>query len=95
LFLKETVQIYTFLAAPENLELLRMYESVVREFQFKITAKRKDHQTFDAIMEYIVDLLFSRDAILRQRAHKPITRALLFYMYWNCDIGETGDVETD
>lgn len=28
-YLKETAQIHTFLAAPENLELLRMYESVV------------------------------------------------------------------
>ena len=94
-YLKETAQIYTFLAAPENLELLCMYESVVSEFQLKITAKRKNYQTFDEVMEYIVDLLFKRDAILRQRANKRITRALLFYMYWNCDIGETGDVETD
>ena len=30
-----------------------------------------------------------------QHAHKRLTRALLFYMYWNCDIGEDGDVETD
>jgi hypothetical protein len=39
-------------------------------------------------MEYLVDLLFRRDPILRQRQHKRITRAVLFYMYWNCDIGE-------
>lgn len=94
-YLKETVQIHRFLAAPENLELLRMYESVIDEFQFKIIAKRKDYQTFDAVMEYLVDLLFNRDAVLRQTHHKRLTRALLFYMYWNCDIGETGDVATD
>jgi len=41
-YLKETAQIHTFLAAPENLELLRMYEAVVDEFQMKIIAKRKD-----------------------------------------------------
>jgi hypothetical protein len=35
-----------------------------------------------------VDLLFNRDAVLRQRAHKRLTRAVLFYMYWNCDIGK-------
>jgi hypothetical protein len=90
-FLKETVQIRTFLAAPENLHLLQMYESVVDEFQLKIISKRKDYQTFDEVMEYLIDLLFSRDAILRQRNNKRLTRALLFYMYWNCDIGETGD----
>lgn len=94
-YLKETVQIRAFLAAPENLELLRMYESVVDEFQLKIIAKRKDYQSFDDVMEYLVDLLFNRDPILRQHAHKRLTRAVLFYMYWNCDIGEVGDAAAD
>lgn len=95
MFLKETAQIRMFLAAPENLELLRMYESAVDEFQLKIIAKRKDYQTFDRVMEYLIDLLFSRDPILRQHAHKRLTRAVLFYMYWNCDIGEAGDAAAD
>lgn len=94
-YLKETAQIRTFLAAPENLELLRMYESVVDEFQLKIIAKRKNYQTFDELLEYLVDLLFSRDPVLRQHAHKRLTRAVLFYMYWNCDIGEVGDAASD
>lgn len=94
-YLKETAQIRTFLAAPENLELLRTYESVVDEFQLKIIARRKDYQTFDEVMEYLVDLLFSRDPVLRQIAHKRLTRAVLFYMYWNCDIGEAGDAATN
>lgn len=90
-YLKETTQIRAFLSAPENLELLHMYESVVDEFQLKIIAKRKNYQTFDEVMEYLVDMLFNRDAVLRQHAHKRLTRAVLFYMYWNCDIGEVGD----
>lgn len=94
-YLKDTAQIQMFLAAPENLELMHMYESVVDEFQFKIIAKRKNYQTFDEIMEYLVDLLFSRDAVLRQHVHKRLTRAMLFYMYWNCDIGEVGDAAPD
>lgn len=94
-YLKETVQIQTFLAAPENLDLLRMYESVVDEFQLKIIAKRKDYQSFDEIMNYLADLLFNRDPVLRQHAHKRLTRAVLFYMYWNCDIGEVGDAAAD
>lgn len=94
-YLKETAQIRAFLAAPENLDLLRMYESVVDEFKLKIIAKRKDYQTFDEVMEYLVDLLFNRDPVLRQHTHKRLTRAVLFYMYWNCDIGEVGDAETD
>ena len=92
---KETAQIHSFLAAPENMELQRLYESVVDEFQLKIIAKRKDHQHFDEVMEYLVDLLISRDPILRQRAHKRLTRVLLFYMYWNCDIGQEADAATN
>lgn len=94
-YLKETAQIQAFLAAPENLDLLRMYESVVDEFQLKIIAKRKDYQTFDEVMEYLVNLLFDRDPILRQHANKRLTRAVLFYMYWNCDIGEVNDATAD
>lgn len=94
-YLKETVQIQAFLAAPENLDLLRMYESVVDEFQLKIIAKRKDYQSFDEILNYLGDLLFNRDPVLRQHAHKRLTRAVLFYMYWNCDIGEVGDAAAD
>jgi len=92
-YLKDTAQIHTFLAAPENIDLQRMYESVVTEFQSKITAKRKNYQTFDEVMEYLLDLLFARDAILRRHGNKKLTRAVLFYMYWNCDIGEVSDAE--
>ena len=87
-YLKDTTQIRTFLAAPENLEILKSYEATAEEFQMKIISKRKDFQNFDAVMEYLLDLLFQRDPILRQKQHKRLTRAVLFYMYWNCDIGE-------
>lgn len=90
-YLKETMTIRTFLAAPENIDLLRLYESTVDEFELKIIAKRKDYQSFDDVMNYLVDLLFSRDPVLRQGAHKRLTRAVLFYMYWNCDIGKVED----
>lgn len=93
LYLKETAQVKTFLAAPENAELLRMYESVVEEFQLKIIAKRKDYQSFDQVINYLFDLLFARDPLLR--ANKRLTRVMLFYMYWNCDIGESDDVTSN
>ena len=86
-YLKDTSQIREFLSAPENIDLLRMYESVVDEFQLKIISERKNYQTFDQIIEYLIDLLFSRDPILRR--YKRLTRTMVFYMYWNCDIGET------
>lgn len=92
-YLKETAQIRTFLAAPENLELLRQYETVTDEFQFNIIAKRKNYQSFDEVMNYLIALLFNRDPILCQ--YKRLTRTMLFYMYWNCDIGKTGDAEAN
>lgn len=92
-YLKDTAQIRAFLAAPENLEILKSYEATTEEFQMKIISKRKGFQNFDAVMEYLLDLLFQRDPILRQRQHRRLTRAILFYMYWNCDIGEVADAE--
>jgi len=94
-YLKDTKVIAQFLAAPENNELLQLYDSAADEFQPKLIAKRKHYQNFDEVMEYLLDLLFARDAVLRQREHKRLTRAMLFYMYWNCDIGEVGDASTN
>jgi hypothetical protein len=88
-YLSETPQIRTFLSMPENEPLLMAYQDVVEEFQLKIVAKRANHQSFDEVMNYLMDLLFKRDPILR--AHKRLTRIMLFYMYWNCDIGSTTD----
>jgi hypothetical protein len=88
-YLKETAKVKDFLAAPENADLLRMYESAVEEFQLKIIAKRKDYHSFDHVMNYLIELLFSRDPLLR--ANRRLTRIMLFYMYWNCDIGEGED----
>lgn len=88
-YLKETKQVQTFLSAPENEDLLNLYESAVDDFDLKIIARRKDYQTFDDMMNYLKELLINRDPVLRK--HKRLTSIMLFYMYWNCDIGETGD----
>ncbi len=89
-YLKDTGQVKFFLSSPENSEILEMYESVVDEFQLKIISKRKDFQSFDEVMNYLLDLLFARDPLLR--SNKKLTRIMLFYMYWNCDIGKGNDV---
>lgn len=94
-YLKDAMQIQHFLAAPANSDLQQLYELVVEEFQNAIISKRKDYQSFDEVVEYLVDLLFKRDPILRKRGHKRLTRAVLFYMYWNCDIGQSRDVEAN
>ncbi|WP_345790058.1 ABC-three component system protein, partial [Marinobacter caseinilyticus] len=85
-FLKETPQIERFLAFPQNDKFVKMYESTIDEFQCNIIAKRKNHQNFDEVLNHIFQSLVGRDPDLRK--HKALTRAMLFYMYWNCDIGE-------
>lgn len=84
-YLKDTAQVHSFLAEPINSHLLRLYESATEEFNLQIISKRKHYQCFDDVMEYLVRLLFGRDPVLRR--NKRLTRAVLFYMYWYCDIG--------
>lgn len=63
-YLKETLQIKRFLAAPENADVLGRYQSAADEFQLQVITKRKDHQTFDEVIGYLIDLVFARDPIL-------------------------------
>ena len=63
-YLKETAEIHGFLAAPENLGLMHLYEATVDDFQLKIISKRKDYHSFDQTMEYLADILFNRDPFL-------------------------------
>lgn len=91
-YLKESQQIREFLSDPQNKEILACYLSAAEEFQLNVIAKRKDYQTFDDVLNYLFDLLFERDAILR--GNKRLTRAVVFYMYWNCDFGVNSNVET-
>ncbi len=88
-YLKETHQIKEFLSNPENTNILSKYLSAVEEFQLKVIAKRRDFQLFDDVMNYLFDLLFKRDPILGR--NRRLTRSVLFYMYWNCDLGEDSD----
>jgi hypothetical protein len=88
-YLKDTQQIREFLSDPDNDHIRAFYESATADFQLKILAKKRAGETFDELFEYIYDLLVGRDPILA--ANRRLTRAMLFYMYWNCDIGEVPD----
>ena len=88
-YLKDTPQIQQFLAAPENSHILARYTAAVEDFQLHVIAKRRDYQSFDAVLNYLNDLVLARDPLLR--AHRRLTRLMLFYMYWNCDLGASDD----
>ena len=91
-YLKDTATIKEFLGRPENEEVRETYIAAADEIELKIVSKRESFQNFDSVLEYVMDLLVKRDPDLR--ANKRLTRTLLFYMYWNCDIGTT-DAEAD
>ncbi len=82
-------QIERFLAEPANSEHLRRYEDVVEDFEVRILAKRADHQSFDRLFDRLVEVLVKRDGVLSR--NKRLVRAMLFYMYWHCDIGLSPD----
>lgn len=92
-YLKDCGMVKDFLASPENAQLLELYENAAEDFELKIIAKRKDYQTFDEVMNHLFDLLISRDPVLRK--HRRLARLMVFYMYWNCDIGSFDDAEAE
>lgn len=80
-------QIQSFLADPGNSRIRKMYVDCAEDFDLKIVAHKEQHHTFDAVFGRLVDILVSRDALLSR--NRRLTRAIVFYMYWNCDIGDT------
>lgn len=86
-YLSHTAAIDRFLADPINADVKEQYDGAVEEFQMKVIASRRDYQSFDKVFNHLVDVLVSRDAVLA--SNKRMLRAMLFYMYWHCDIGET------
>lgn len=92
-YLKDSKQIQDFLAAPENSALLSRYDAATAEFNLNVVSKRSDYHSFDEVMNLIARQLFGRESVLA--GNKSLTRAILFYMYWNCDIGEVGDASSE
>lgn len=91
-YLAFTRQIEDFLANPGNSELREMYQSAVDDFQLKLIAHHQEGQPFDNVFNYLFDLLVHRDGVLAR--NRRLTRAMLFYMYWHCDIGRTSDADS-
>lgn len=80
-------QIKEFLADPGNSRIRDIYDDCTIDFDLKIVAYREGDQSFDKVFDHLVNLLTSRDSLLGR--NRKLTRAMVFYMYWNCDIGDT------
>lgn len=89
LYFELMLDIRKFLYDPINEAYKASYQEAVEEFNLKIIAKRAEYETFDDVFNYLLDLLIDRSGILR--SNRRLTRAILYYMYWNCDIGRDKD----
>ena len=92
LYFELILDIRKFLYDPINDSFKASYQEAAEEFNLKIIAKRREYDTFDDVFNYLLDLLIDRSGILW--SNKRLTRAMLFYMYWNCDIGRNKDDQT-
>lgn len=84
--LKDVGEVKSFLELPENDFIREKFQLAVDDFQSEAIAKRKDYQSFDNVLQALKKSLIGRDELLRR--NKRLTELLLFYMYWNCDIGK-------
>lgn len=89
LYLAVTKQIDVFLSDPKNEAFQAAYHDATEEFSLKIIEFQKEGDTFDSIFNYLLDMLIDRSSTLR--SNQRLTRAMLFYMYWTCDIGTNAD----
>ena len=84
--ISEMFQIQDFLSMPENGSLQMLYMESAEELSAKIAIYRKDNHDFDQVLEKVIELLIERDGDLR--VSKSLTRLMIYYMYYHCDIGE-------
>lgn len=93
-YLPQFTDVKKLLARPGNEETLERYMSAAEEFQEQIAIHREQFAEFDHVLTRITSLLFKRDGDLARK--KALTRLVVYYMYWNCDIGwdENSSVKT-
>jgi len=90
LYMKHIFQIDQFLKDPQNYHILTSYQESIEEFQLQyIIPKQRELNYFDDIYNELVSYLTNRDYVLYK--YRRLTRMMVFYMYWNCDIGKSKD----
>ena len=74
-----------FLSKPENESYAELLDDAASELQRHIVSFQNKEQSMDDIMNYVLDwsLRMSREL----KSMKKILKALVYYMYFNCDIG--------
>ncbi|MFT5757478.1 MAG: hypothetical protein ACI9LM_002212 [Alteromonadaceae bacterium] len=79
-------EIQDFLSMPENEELQQKYSETAEELHAKICAYKRESHSFDQVIENTIELIINRDNDCRR--NRILTRTMVYYMYYKCDIGE-------
>lgn len=80
-------EIEDFLSMPENDEYQQKYMETVDELNAKICIYKRENHYFDDVIEKTIELIICRDSDCKK--NKALTRAMVYYMYYKCDIGES------
>lgn len=89
-YIQEMKYVDQLLKDPHNKSIKSKYQNTIMDLNLKIILHDLEKNiAFDLILNKIFDYFIGRNPILKQ--HKDLTRMLLFYMYWNCDIGKSND----
>lgn len=84
-YLSHYQSIFLFISHPSNLEMKKKYMEAASELHSKYLVRFDEGAEFSAIMDWLVSYLMRNDYVLK---HNPeLTRALVFYMYFSCDVG--------
>lgn len=92
-YMPQFADVKTFLAKPESDSVLGRYLAAAHEFEEQIVIHRKHYAEFDHVLDRIMQLLFSRDGDLSKK--RFLTKLIIYYMYWNCDIGSKAGVDAE
>ncbi|VTQ52334.1 Uncharacterised protein [Campylobacter jejuni] len=82
----EITEISDFLSHPDNVVYQNKYIESAEELAAKISVFKKEHHDFERVLEVVIELLIARDSDLYR--NKKLTRIMVYYMYYNCDIGD-------
>lgn len=87
-YLSQFPLVRKFLGQAPNQAVLERYLDATAEFNEQLVAHRHEWDDFGKALVYLQKILFQRDGDLRR--HRRLTKLVVYYMYYNCDIGEDG-----
>ena len=81
--------IKNFVSHPLNEEIKNQYEENLHELKPKVSSYQAEGCSFNKIFEEIYDIVKNNGDIQSLSGkRKELVRAVLFYMFLNCDIGK-------